>query len=52
MPVYAQPEKNGEEYAFVLNGYVVHILLLAKPGHQYEEGSRAAAEIVRTLRPH
>jgi hypothetical protein len=48
--VYRQPEKNGEEYAFVLNGYVVHVLLLAKPGHYYEEGSRVAAEIVRTFR--
>ena len=48
--VYVQPEKNGEEYAFILNGFVIHVLLLAKPGKYYEEGSRVAAEVVATLR--
>jgi len=49
---YTQPDKIGEEYAFALNGYVVHVLLQAKPGRYYEDGTRAALEIVRTLRAH
>jgi hypothetical protein len=49
---YTEPERNGDEYAFPFNGYVIHISLHAKRGRYYEEGTRVAAEILRTLRAH
>lgn len=37
------------EYAFVLNGGVVHLLLVAKPGRYYESGTKVAEQVIESL---
>lgn len=37
------------EYAFVLNGGVVHLLLVAKPGPYYASGNKVAEKVIESL---
>ncbi len=48
---YMAGDQKGMEYAFEMNGYLIRVLLLAKPGHYFEAGARAALKVVSTLKP-
>jgi len=48
--IYKDNEKMGQEYAFVLNGFVVHVLLIAKSGSYYEAGSGVVVKIVESIK--
>lgn len=47
---YSDGEERREEYAFPLNGYLVHVLLVAKAGNYYKTGSKIAREVVVTFK--
>lgn len=48
---YTAGDQKGMEYAFEINGYLIRVLLLAKPGHYFDAGTRAARKVVSTLKP-
>ena len=49
--LYADGDKLGLEYAFELEGYLISVLLRAKPGAYFDRGTKAANRIVETMRP-
>lgn len=49
--LYSDGDKLGLEYAFELEGYLISVLLRAKPGAYFDGGTKAANRIVETMRP-
>lgn len=42
--------RNGVEYAFAMDGYLVHVILLATPGYYYELSKAVAEDLVNSIR--
>lgn len=47
---YESDNKNGIEYAFPLNGQLIHVLLLASPGTYYQQGKVVSEKLVGSIR--
>ena len=47
---YGTSNKNGIEYAFALNGYLIHVLLLANPGNYYRQGKAVSEKLVGSIK--
>lgn len=48
---YTDGDKKGEEYAFAMHGYLVHVLLLANHGSYFKQGEHVARKVVETIKP-